>query len=341
MFASLSQLASRSFMIGSVLPVLVTCVLGLYLFPDPLGDFGPFLTDPEAFDKIAYVAVAVWASAVVLSMASTAQYRLLQGYSWPISRLSCWKASELARFTEDSKSAENLEKKRDEGNGVAAAIEGELTLAYCKLRQEFPTKARLLPTRFGNRVRAFEDYAGIVYGVDAVMIWSSMSTVIPKEYLERIDNARANVDFLVNMIFMLLGLAALAAVRVVYLSLSATVPHEEFVKLVGACAILPLVARCAYRFSLTAIAPWGDLVKGAFDNYLPALAAQWGYEVPKTFAERRTFWEEVSQQVTFQIPVVPEKWHPKRSLPKQHLLSRPASLEPVGMNNRGRKVSHF
>lgn len=335
MFGSLTQLASRSFMVGFVLPVLIACVIGYFLFPDIglVGNLKPFLMDTGSFDKIAYLAVAVWAVALFLSMTSNAQYRLLEGYSWPVSAFSRWKEKERQRFLKDTAQALEIRMQRQAASGdEALRLSALTTRAYSKLRQEFPQKeTSLMHTRFGNRIRAFESYSSSVYGADAVMLWFSLSAALPKDYQEALNNARANVDFLVNIIFLFLGLAALAAFRLACFAYGAAIPLGtafliDHAALIGACIVLPLAARLAYIFSLTVLFPWGELVKGAFDNYLPALAKQWGYEVPKTEAERRNFWTQVSQQLTFHKALKPEKWLAKPSRQRPALVSRPRSV---------------
>ena len=60
----------------------------------------------------------------------------------------------------------------------------------------------LLPTSFGNSIRAFEVYSRIMYGIDAIEGWSRLLAVIPTEYLEKINDSKANVAFWVNNLFL-------------------------------------------------------------------------------------------------------------------------------------------
>lgn len=322
MFGSLTQLASRPFMVGFVLPVLIACVIGYYLFSDVefVATLKPFVMQSESWDKIAYLAVTVWAIALFLSMTSNAQYRLLEGYSWPVNHFQHWEEKERRRYCEDEARVAAYKAKRKKATPEeVAGVDAALTKSFAKLRREFPQKdSALMPTRFGNQIRAFESYSSTVYGADAVMLWFSLSAVLPKDYQEALNNARSNVDFLVNLIFLFVGLAILAAARIGYFIYLETIPLDgafllKHVWLIVGFVILLVAARWAYLFSLSVLFPWGELVKGAFDNYLPALAKQWGYEVPKTWAERKSFWTQVSQQLTYHEPLKPENWLPKPS----------------------------
>ena len=68
---------------------------------------------------------------------------------------------------------------------------------------QFPDEeAWLLPTSFGNTIRAFEVYPRVMYGLDAIPGWLRILAVIPKDYRESVDNAKAQVDFWLNLWFL-------------------------------------------------------------------------------------------------------------------------------------------
>ena len=160
-----------------------------------------------------------------------------------------------------------------------------------------------------------------MYGADAVSLWFSLGAVVPKEFQEAIDNSRANVDFLVNMIYILVGFSVLADIRLCYVvvtkDLTAITFAQTYWVLIVACLVLPVAVRLTYCFSLTAIDTWGDFVKASFDLYLPALATQMGYEVPKSIEGRREFWIAVSQQTAFHVPLDPQRWASVDAMPEK------------------------
>src|SRR5262249_55874624 len=77
--------------------------------------------------------------------------------------------------------------------------------------------------------------------------------------------------------------------------LESTAYHHVIVALIGFS-----VAYVSYRCAVVRIVPWGDLVKSAFDCYLPALIKQLGYAVPPTERGRRKFWSEINALVLYQ-----------------------------------------
>jgi hypothetical protein len=69
-----------------------------------------------------------------------------------------------------------------------------------------------------------------------------------------------------------------------------------------------VVCRLAYEGALERARAWGELVKSAFDLYLPDLANKIGYELPRTACERRRFWDAVNSSFLYQEPMTPEMW---------------------------------
>ena len=53
---------------------------------------------------------------------------------------------------------------------------------------------------------------------------------------------------------------------------------------------------------------WGDLVRSAFDLYLPNLAKQMGYTLPGTIEERRKFWSKMNSVFLYNNAVPAKFW---------------------------------
>jgi hypothetical protein len=177
-----------------------------------------------------------------------------------------------------------------------------------------------MPTRFGNAIRSFEVYPRELYGVDSVPVWLRLASVIPKDYMVLLDDARAHVDCFVNLTFLalLIGLASLADAgyeadwRALTLNgvlipfNSASLRHIAFAA--GSAAL----AAITYYWATERVVAWGDLVRSAFDCYLPALLKQLGFAILPTDAERREFWSEFSALITYEQAMTTDRW-PLRS----------------------------
>lgn len=68
-------------------------------------------------------------------------------------------------------------------------------------------EGQLAPTRLGNAIRRFEEYAQDRYRLDSQLLWHELTATAPEEARRQVDTARASVDFFVCLPY---GHAALA-----------------------------------------------------------------------------------------------------------------------------------
>jgi hypothetical protein len=137
---------------------------------------------------------------------------------------------------------------------------------------------------------------------------------MPKEFVDQIQDQRSHVNFFVNcsLFSAIIGLLALAR-ALVFRSHGIdtfTAGGEHWGWLMGSV----LATYLFYRLAIAHIPAWGALIMSAFDCYLPALAAQLGFELPHSESMRRAFWTSFSQQLIYgrepdgQLPFRPEEW---------------------------------
>ena len=178
MLSSLPKLADKAFIIGVLLPTILFFVIFVSLFPDLplLASLSTAPAEKESFEKLVYVALGAWFGAIVLMMINDVLYRLLEGYFWPVSRISFLLKRKKAEFRDKSTRFEFL---RDcwfrEKEKFPLVSRTEFDVLRRELVTRFPSKADLiLPTRFGNAIRAFEDYPD-KYTVQTVSRFGSIS----------------------------------------------------------------------------------------------------------------------------------------------------------------------
>ena len=167
MFASLPKLADKAFVIGFLLPTLIASMTFLYLFDDvePFKSTYSHALAIKEFSDLAIAAIAIWAAATLLMILNEWQYRFLEGYLGPFNRES-WRVKMQMQML---KKREELS--RDAGILRDPNASDEEKLEHLAKRrrvfQRFPIKPELvLPTRFGNVVRAFETYPYDIYRVE-------------------------------------------------------------------------------------------------------------------------------------------------------------------------------
>jgi hypothetical protein len=179
----------------------------------------------------------------------------------------------------------------DGAKSQAAARRWERSHARSALVDRFPHEPGLvLPTRFGNTLRAFEVYSNVVYGLDAVPAWPRLAAIIPSKLGDQIEEAQANVSFWLNL---WLGGLILAAIEVGWAWLG-DIPCWR-----GAWAVALgasyLFAKCA---SATA-QEWGEYVKSAFDLHRHDLATQLGLAYERSIEDERDMWRTVSRMMIY------------------------------------------
>lgn len=193
------------------------------------------------------------------------------------------------------------------------------------------TEADVLPTQFGNAISAFETYAYDVYGADSVMIWPRLLAVASKEYASAVQEARTQVDFHIGccvLAFLLALLALLLTLQQIPFGIvirevgyAWEISHHNpalggasgrglfntwtpILELLPFAKLLWLISsgvasRIFYCWAVAAVPAWGNLVMSGFDCYLPKLAEQLGFTLPRNDARRREFWQQFSEMITY------------------------------------------
>jgi hypothetical protein len=318
MFSSLPKLADRTFVVGYLLPTLLfVCALAALFADQPLVR-GLIFGETQGWDKIFGLVIAVWAAAVFLQFVNTYLIKFLEGYESPIKNWRSLKAEKQRAFDALDGRLNELWEKINAKVELSEAEKYEFQRKSIAFHRNFPsTRSRILPTRFGNAIRAFEQYGNEVYGADSVTLWSHLSTVVPKDFASAIGDARAQVDGLVNVLCFSALFALVALARAAYsLALSArgntSRPLDEqsvqIVLFVLAALVAAALAVGAYALAIRRVYVWGAYVKAAFDCYLPELAKKLGFRMPAAPEKQKELWAAISQRVAYHLTFEPEPW---------------------------------
>ena len=199
-----------------------------------------------------------------------------------------------------------------------------------KLAAFFPPREDLLlPNAFGNAMRAFEAYPRVVYGFEATRGWSRLQAVIPKDYRELIDAAKAQVDGFVNLWFISWLFVA------EYLLLAAWSGRfaSYWYLLAGF-----LGTRLTGRWARGAAVRWGEVVKGAFDVYLPELRRRLELSPPVSREAQRRMWSSFSDVFLTRDPAaLPEIIEPSSVAGGSRL---PENLQPLAGRRHAKARFH-
>jgi hypothetical protein len=326
MLGSLPKLFDKNFVIGFYLPTLLALIATAWAFPslavlDPIRSLA---TSERKLGDITYIAVIVWVIAVLLMSVNNVQYRVLEGYLPPVSWLFLLRWWNRRRFRKLANQYDQLTCEwAQSGNAFAQEKRDRATKLRGRLVTSYPRDDKeILPTRFGNTIRAFELYPLQAYGADSIPIWPRLASVISKEFAGFLDDARAQVDCFVT--------STTLASFIAFASIAASIYDTDWLRLppsgsqalhgmytffrpggprhIAIAAAALVVAALAYRRATARALAWGTLVKSAFDCYLPALIKQLGYTLPGDDAERREFWGELNALLLYERPMTAKRW---------------------------------
>jgi hypothetical protein len=301
-FGELSTLFGRNFAVGFLLPAAIFAISSLFL-TDSFKVFAPahsplhmlVQTDKEVLGATAFL-FALWMGGILLLALNRSIIRFKEGYG----KLN---PAKLIAFME--------EKRFEKLNGRIEAVEADIQAAEAmneepdpslikertdlrtRAAERFPDSERLLlPTAFGNTIRAFEVYPRVMYGLDAIPSWPRLLMVMSDNDREAVDAAKAQMSFWVNIWFLSLFFF------VEYLALSV------FTGMRGTpWALLSLLlAWIASSRSRNAAIMWGEVVKASFDVYMPQLRKKLELDATLNPDQERNQWVAVSRAMIYRNP---------------------------------------
>ena len=317
MFSELPKLFDRNFAIAYFLPVSIFLAISAWLL-DRVGywaNISAQLTSDNALINATLGVLIAWIGGILLMVLNRDIYRFLEGYG----RFNPLRWFENRAKAEYTKKDERLNWLNDEYSKptFTANLRKERTELLEEMAQRYPDQVDfVLPTAFGNALRAFEVYPRVMYGFESIEGWSRILAVLPKEYRELIDDAKSQVDWWVN-----LGTLSLVLVIEFWVVVFRKWGFDPAWYYTALNIVVPIIIFGLLNWFLqwratSAVVGWGDYIKSAFDIYRFTLLESLGIDAPKTRAEEKALWTKFSQATLFRLPyVLPELKKPE-SKPK-------------------------
>ncbi len=225
--------------------------------------------------------------------------RLFEGYPVLRSRVAkpfvSLQRGAYAKLAEEKRGARPEADAEAQSRGIAA---------WRRLDRYFPDDpSRLLPTRFGNVLRAWEDYSYNRWGLDAIPFWARVEPLLSEQEQRLHEDARTDVAFFVN--------SSLAAVVVGIVLVADGVANTPIGG--GAWAwlyLLPfLFAYLIYRFAIDAGQRWGVEIKASLDLHRLEVYERLGIRRPTSFTdERTTIAPALNRFLLYARPLPDELW---------------------------------
>lgn len=298
MFGELPKIFDRNFAIAFFLPVatFVAASLGLVYAYDLFPTLVPMLK-ADILLGTTILGLATWLGGVILLAANRDVYRLFEGY-WRLNPFRLLSFVERWRYRALKRQISDLDRIYDSYVSEGTKPPEELNTRRGRLlrfeAERFPDREEyLLPTAFGNTIRAFEVYSRVMYGLETIQGWSRLISVIPSNYLKLVDDAKAQADFWLN-------LRVLSCLFIVeYVGVAVYAKQLNYVWLPVAAFVFALAA--AWR-AKAAVVEWGEVVKASFDVYLPSLLTKLQFPFPATKDAEIKLWREFSQGIIYRWP---------------------------------------
>lgn len=165
----------------------------------------------------------------------------------------------------------------------------------------------ILPTQFGNILKASEQYPGTRYGFDGVEFWPRLIHVIPKEYQQTIDNSRNELSFLVNMSMLSIVFVFLCMVAIFFSLYNSPVEvsnSELFVAAAGISLRYIIAAAFAfvgnvffYKAAIYSVSSFGLMIRSAYDLFRMDLLKKYQLKQPSNSREEFYAWKELNEFV--------------------------------------------
>lgn len=211
MFNKIPGLLERNFALGYLLPPLIWVLTSSKLLDqfDSLPFLFKFLPLFEVNTDFLFTSVngviIVLIGSIFLLAINRELFRLLEGYG-KLNPIRLLYFIEQYKFNNIKSKIAELDSQYfscyENGQEFSSRLNQKRAKLMIEVVQNFPdSEVWLLPTSFGNAIRAFEVYPRLMYGVDAIPTWSRLLTVIPVDYRKVIDDAKAIVDLWINLLF--------------------------------------------------------------------------------------------------------------------------------------------
>lgn len=331
----------RSFLVSSFLPAVVFISLSKQLF------FPVFFDGCQPFDflvhsnfeqTIALVAVASAFVGYLLWSLNPQLVKLFEGYYfqtllWPCEKYHNWRRT---RILDEADEACRQYAKEQDGE-LLWYRKNQFITKQVRLETLYPLEGDVMPTAVGNVFRAFERYPGRRYGIDAVLFWPHLTSAIPSEFAQVVEEANNALTFLLTSCLMcgLLGIESLGAMLKLILcpvmpyvldgsrfeTLTARLSEHRFYGIFAICAfVLALAFKSGALKTSISI---GKLVKSCFDlfrlNLLENMAGETALE------DEWRAWARLRRSILVDKSAWLPEWEEDEEQEKVQNVDRPAS----------------
>lgn len=289
MFADFIKALDRNYIIAYLFPVIIFITLTYMIvstfFPNALrGIISSDISSQSNIVDILWNTFVIFIISmfisIIMMITNLELIRFLEGYS------SIWKKilrpKQIKKFEDIQNKLEKAKRDRDEEVRVRKVASEETRRIYRELKSKYrnnfpPRKEYILGTEFGNVIRSFELYPMEMYGIDSIAIWDRITCLVPKEHIDYLSDAKASVDFAINILYLMMIILIEYAIMLV---ITCCISQAIILWWIPIFAIG--LAFFAYRMAISSARKWGLAVKSVFDLYRYDLLKKLDIDIPRT-----------------------------------------------------------
>lgn len=315
MLSDLTKILDRNYVVGYFLPALIFItaifLLLVLFFPEAAYQMAEVIQQSEVNNSIeiginsglnfimiskllkdfwafSLVIVVIFSLSILLMVLNRSFIRFLEGYGL-LQKLRLQKVQQW-KFNCANRNIEELDKKYldelDTFGRPSQETVGKRMREIYSLRLKFPKeKNEILPTGFGNAMRAFEVYSRVRYGIDSIPAWPRIISVVPDDRKDTLNASKAQVDFAVNIVY----LSSLTLIIYLYFTYYKGVLYMTPIPI-----MLLIIIKLTYSSAISSAIAWGENVKAIFDLYRLDLLTKMGFEIPGNLKSERECWQEIN-----------------------------------------------
>jgi hypothetical protein len=300
----------RNFLVASMIPSLafftITMVSLKPILSDEIKEILGSEFNPLGESGLLLVLLTIIVGFTLTSL-NTFIYKVFEGYVliWriPSLRISEQKRARNMReiYNRITKKIERLtrqdtrrsEQKRDNLSCTRDALLAEYDLSFP------PSEDEILPTKFGNILKAAETYPMSRYRIDSVPIWPRLIHAMPNSYYSKVDETSNQLSFLMNCTILTFSYSLIALAASLYcitLSLFASSALPISAWIYFCLFIISLsIAVIFLRAAELVVTDYGLLIRSSFDLFRRDLLRKLELAPPLNLNDEQNLWEDVCE----------------------------------------------
>jgi len=310
-FTNYLEKLGSNFLVSAMIPSLGLVIACMVVF-DPILHVSTAFQISNGIYSFLGIGLLVTVPTIIIGFTLTALntflLKLFEGYvllhRFPFMRnIQARKANKLIEQREALRSnIELLRKKRKRSSEEELSLEHLMT-TYDAIVATYdhlypPPHAGIMPTKFGNILKASEAYTGTRYGIDAVEFWPRLLHVIPSSYRQAIDEVRNELSFLVNMSALSVVFYSLCILAI--LTNAPSFPDwgrvlENSIRYITAAGLALFCNWFFNRAAIFSVADFGMMIRSAYDLFRLDLLKQFRLKHPKNSVEEFQIWKNLGE----------------------------------------------